>query len=220
MYEYGTRTIEFQATDEGYSMEPYGKYEWILFNRYDRIEGATDRTTATPLDHVDLDAGEVREAIFPMALVTVDTADVDLTVVAPDGGRFGRLKSEFMNRSRGPFQRLRSGYGVAAGEYRIYLKGHRPTSYEIDVRIAGPHGVRLSVTRTAQIKADETQVYAATVPETADGTETFEAIDSGDERSRRLSTVAVAVGSGIAVGAGSHYLWTRGADEPSAGRDE
>jgi len=204
-YEHSTQIIEFEETDNGFTMEPYGKYEWILFNRYDRIEDATQRTAATPLDHVDLDTAQLKEMIFPTALVTVDTTDVDLTVADPNGSRLGRLRSEFMNRSLGGVSRLRSEYGARAGAYRIRLYGHRSTPYELRVRIAGPDGTRLVVSHTGQIEADETQMYTATVPETADRAGSFEPVDRG--RGRLPVTVA-AVG-GLTAGAGAHYLWTK-----------
>lgn len=215
-YEHGTRVIEFDRRDDGFVMDPYDTYEWMLFNRYDRIEDATDREPATPADHVDLDAVNVREAIFPTALVTVDTAAVDLAVDDPNGGRLGRLRSDFMNLSRGPVARVRSTYGADAGTYRIRLYGHESTQYELQVRIAGPDGARLSVTETARIDAGETQEFVATVPNSATETGSFE---PDDRNPGRVPATAMAAAGGVAAGAGAHYLWSRHT-QPSSTDDE
>lgn len=205
-YEHQTQVIEFTETADGIVMEPYGRYRWVLFNRYDRIEDATGRSTATPLDHVNLDAAQLREAIFPTALVTVDTSDIDLTIVNPNGGRLGRIRGEFMDRSRGPVSRLRSAYGAAAGDYQIRLYGHQSTTYELAVRIAGPNGSRLSVVHSDQIEAEETQVFTATVPETADETGTFELTE---QEFGRIPVAIAAASGGLVVGVGAHYAWQK-----------
>ncbi|WP_418280328.1 hypothetical protein [Halorubrum sp. DTA98] len=205
-YGHRPRVLEFEATTDGIEMVPYGNYEWLLFNRYDRIEEATGRATATPLDHVDISPARFRDEIFPTALVTVDTPDVELTISDPNGGRLGRLRSDFMDRSRGPVARVRSAYGVDAGEYRIDLHGRRSTPYELRVHIAGPNGTRLSVAHADRIGNSETKTFIATVPETADETGTFEPFD---RRFGRLPIAAASAGGGVAAGAGLHYLWHR-----------
>lgn len=209
-YGRATRAIEFEETADGLAMQPYDKYERVLFNRHDRIEAATDRATVTPLDHVDVGAEELRESVFPLALVTVDTQDVDLALVDPNGRRLGRLGSDFMDRSRGSVVRLRSAYGADPGTYRVRLYGHRATPYELQVRIAGPDGTRLSTSHAARIETGETQEFAATVPDAPDGTGTFEPVE------RRIGRLPLAVGAasgGAALGAGAHYLWRRHRDD-------
>lgn len=204
LYDRQRRTIEFERTERGLSMRPYGRYTRFLFNRYDRIEDATGREDASPLDHTDLGATEVRESLFPMALVTVDSEDVDLAVSTPGGGRLGRTRGAFMDRSRWRHPRLRFAYGVDSGRYRIGILGRKTTAYTLRARVVGRAGGSLDATRSGTVEAGETRTYDATVPDDPDEEGGLEPVSDGTP----WTTVA-GVAGGAALGVGACYLWAR-----------
>lgn len=210
-YEYRRQTIELERTDDSYRMEPYRQYTHLLFNRYDRIEQATDRVTASPLDHLEVEASQLREELFPTALVTVDTTDVDLSVSRPSDRPLGRLRGAYMDSSRGAFPRLRCGYGISAGEYRIAIVGSRETDYQLRVRIAEPAGARVDETRYDRIESGETHTYVVEVPESADETGTVQRVE-GESGLGRLAAVGA---GGAAIGAGAYHVWRRTGDGDS-----
>ena len=195
------------TTDSRLAMKPYGRYTRFLFNRYDRIDDATGRS-ATPLDHLEYGRDAVRESLFPVALVTADTAAVDLSIARPNVGQLNRLSGEFMDRTRGSFPRMQYAYGVENGRYRVTVYGQQETDYEIRVRLAGEDGARLDTTRTDRISAGESHVYTAAVPATADEEGTLER--QGDRRwAETVGAAGVGVGLGAAGGAGAYHLWNR-----------
>lgn len=202
-YEPRRRAVTIDRTDDGgRSMQPYGQYTHLLFNRYDRIEAAADRSSAAPSDHLEMRPEEIREALFPTALVTVDTADVSLSVSRPSGRPLERLRGSFMDRSNGVFPRLRFGYGIDTGRFRIALVGKRDTEYDLRVRIAGPDGVRVDDSATDRIESGETHSYVGTVPDSPDELGGLERVDTTGSPWR---FGAVALG-GSAVGAGAYHI--------------
>ncbi len=219
IYDGRTFTLEFAdsganadmetdtTTDSRLAMKPYGRYTRFLFNRYDRIDDATGRS-ATPLDHLEYGRGSVRESLFPVALVTADTAAVDLSIARPNGGHLNRLSGEFMDRTRGDFPRMQYAYGVENGRYRVTVYGQQETDYEVRVRIAGEDGARLDTTRTDRISGGESHVYTAAVPATADEEGTLER--QGESRwAETIGLAGVGVGLGAAGGVGAYHLWNR-----------
>lgn len=211
-YEHRIRTLEFDRIEGGYEVRPYEAYDGVLFNRHDRIEAATGRSDVSPFDHFDGDPSRLRETMFPTALVTVDTADVDLGIAGPSGSRFDRLVSDFMDVTRGDVSHIRTAYGIKPGTYRIHIHGRRRTAYDLRVRIAGPADTRLSASRTAAIEAGEVHVYEAIVPENADERGELRRVDEGNGRSIRIETMAGTAG-GFAAGIGAYHLWRRRRNE-------
>lgn len=207
-YEDRVRILEFDATDGGYEVRPYDQYTGVLFNRHDRIEVATGRSGVTLFDHFDGNPVRIREAIIPTALVTVDTADVDLGIVDPNGSRFDRLVSDFMDASRGGLARIRAGYGIEPGVYRIHIHGRRRTAYDLHVRIAGPAETRLSASRIAAIDAGEIHIYEATVPENSGESGNLELVDDSNDGGILSAAIAGTAG-GFVTGMGAYHLWNR-----------
>lgn len=210
-YESHRRRLEFREVNDTIRMEPYGKYEHLLYNRWDRIEAATGREQASPLDHLNLGVDAVRDSLFPMALVTVDAADVELSVRRPDGRLVGRLQSEFMDPTRGRYSRMRFGYGVDEGEYRIALLGRAETVYALRIRVTDRDGVRLDSIHEATIGAGETQNFVARVPNSAGETGALEPTEEPCDRTRATGMTG-GVAGGLALGAGAYYLWNQRRD--------
>lgn len=195
---YGTTqpTLRFIQSDGALTMEPYDRYTHLLFNRYDRIEQATGRDRATPLEHLSVGRPTVREALLPVVVILSDTTDATLTVTGPDGRALDRLRGRFMHRDRGAHARIRTRYGADRGTYRIGVYGTSATAYDLTAVAADTDGVIVDESRSGHVAAGELHTYALTVP---DGDEGRVARD-GDDRIRPAVIGGAAVG-GVAAGA-------------------
>lgn len=206
VYDGRRPALRFEPDGDGLSMRPYGKYTHALFNQYDQIGRATDRNGATPLDHQTAGEQTVRESLFPLALVAVDTDDVGLVVTAPDGSRVDRVRATHMDRDPGGTDRLRSLYGALPGTYRIDVLGDTGTTYELTTTVVGLDGTAVDATETGSLDAGESHEYELTVTDD-DGT-------VGRAGGRSWPLVAGGVAGGLAVGALTHRaVRRRGSDE-------
>jgi len=169
-YQQRTPTLQFTRDGNTASMRPYRQYTKIVFNRYDQIEQATDRSDVGPLDHVRVDQTTAREELFPTMVVTADTDAVNLTAVGPGGTELERMTSEHMVRSRGRYPRLRRRHGAAPGTYRLGVYGTDETDYELSVAVADPESAIVNVTQTAGIGVDERHEYDLEITDAGDGT--------------------------------------------------
>lgn len=195
--------LRFDHGDGGLSMQPYGRYTGILFNRYDQIERATDRGTASPLDHLSVDRSTVRASLFPLALVSVDAAATKLAVVAPDGEELDRIRGTYMDRSRGENAHVRSRYGAEPGTYRIAVFGREATDYELTTVVAGPGRTIVEATHANSIGAGALHEYELAIPDSGEGTV---------ERTRRGGLHPALLGGavgGVAAGAIGHRTLQR-----------
>ena len=168
-YRNGLTELQFDRAEGTPTMEPYGQYTGVLFNRYDRIERATERENASPLDHLTVGRSVLRASLFPHVLVMVDSAAVELSVVAPDGTTVDRIRGAHMDRSRGDFDRIRSLYGAAPGTYRVGVFGNESADYELTVTVADEDGPIVDETRSASIAAGELHEYDLEVPGDGEG---------------------------------------------------
>jgi hypothetical protein len=205
-YRADTPTLRFDRTDGTFSMRPYEQYTGALFNRYDQIERATGREDASVLDHLTVGRRRLRESLFPLALVLVDVDDVAVGVVAPDGTSVDRIRSAYMNRSRGEYARIRSLYGAEPGTYWIGVLGDQGTGYELRTVVADAGGAVLDATRSATVDAGDVHVYDLAVPTDGGGS-----VDRADGTWRRDVLVggAGAVGGAAAGVAGVRALRRR-----------
>lgn len=183
------------------SMAPYGQYTGALFNRFDRIDLASDRDGASPLDHLTVDRSTLRAALFPLVLVLVDVDDVSLAVDGPDGDELGRISGTYMDRSRGDYPRVRTGYGARPGTYRVGVFGHEETAYELTAVAAGPDGTLVNATRRATIGSGAMHEYELEVR--TDGSGSLARTDGDLER------LALATGAGVLGGAAAAALGYR-----------
>lgn len=168
-YRDGRSVLQFVREGNGLSMQPYRGYTGALFNRYDRIERATGRRDAGPLDHLRVDRATVRASLFPVVLVLVDTEAVDLVVVDPEGAPLERLRGTHMDRTRGEAARMRARYGAVPGTYRISVLGNRRTEYEVEVNVSGLDGEIVHAGHAAGIRAGAVHEYELVVPESGVG---------------------------------------------------
>jgi hypothetical protein len=199
-YRGSTATVRFERDGDGVSMVPYQQYTHALFNRYDRIERAANRERATPLDHVTADRSTLRESLFPFVLVRVDSPDVSLAVVGPDGAELDRLRGRYADRSRGEYARVRSRYGAAPGRYCVCVFGDRTAAYEMAVDAVDADGAVLREKRTATVEAAERHDYDVEIPERGAGT----LRRSKRDRLRAALTGGAGVVGGVAVGAAGY----------------
>lgn len=198
-------TLRFDRSGGALAMRAYGRYTHVLFNRYDQIERATGRGRASPLDHLRVGPSTVHESLFPVVVVTTDTEDAELAVVAPDGTELQRIRGGLMDGSRGDLARLRSLYGADSGTYRVGVFGTRRTDYELRALAADADGAVVRAVRTGTVGSGELHEYALDVPEDGDGTMVRErrgGVPSG------LVGGAGAIG-GVAVGVASHRAFQR-----------
>jgi hypothetical protein len=183
-------------------MVPYGRYRHLLFNRYDRIEQATGRAEASPLQHLAIDRATLRDSLFPLVVVLSDTADATLTVIAPDGEELDRLRSTHMDRSRGDHARVRRRYGAEPGTYRIGVYGAATTEYELTAIAVEADGVLVDETRSGAVEAGEHHTYGLTVP-----AETTGSLQRDGRSGLGPALVGGAAAGGVALGAvGLHVL--------------
>lgn len=196
-------SIRFDRRDGGLWMQPYGRYTGVLFNRFDQIERAADRETASPLDHLTVDRATVRASLFPLALVSVDAADTKLSVVAPDGEELDRVRGTYMDRSRGDYAHVRSRYGADPGTYRIGVFGLEATDYELTALVAGPDRSIVEATRSAAVGPGELHEYDLDIPD--EGAGTLERAGRGGLRPALLGGAA----GGVAAGALGHRALQR-----------
>lgn len=196
-YRSGPLELVFDREEETATMRPYGRYTRLLFNQYDRIERASDRDLASPLDHLTVGRSTVRSSLFPLALVLVDTNDVEVTVVAPDGTELDRTRGTHMDRDRGSYARMRSLYGASPGTYRIDLFGHEDTDYELRAVVCDTDGTLVDSTRSGTIGVGEVHEYDLEIPEDGEGT----MARTGDDVLGSAAVVGGAAVGGAAVGA-------------------
>jgi hypothetical protein len=199
-YQRDRLELRFDRNGEDLSMRPYGIYTGVLFSRYDRIEAATDRTRPGPLDHVTVGRERFEESLFPLALITASTEDVELAVVGPEDRQMRRLQGEYSDETRGEHSRVCSRYGVEPGAYRISVYGVRATDYELAVRVADADGAVVDETRVASIRPGEVHGYDLEIPEDSEGS--LRRVQSGSRPIRLLAAGAVGVAAG-AVGYGA-----------------
>lgn len=188
--------LRFTRDGDTVSMDAYGRYTGVLFNRYDRIERATDREDASPLDHLTVDRSTLRASLFPLALVMVDTADVELTVVAPDGEELDRVRGTYMDRTREEYARVRSRYGATPGTYRIAVFGEDQVDYEVTTIVADDDGVVVDTTHDGTIEPGEFHEYDLEIAGSGRGS-----MDRQDGRLQRATLVGAGAVGGMAVGA-------------------
>lgn len=205
-YVSATSELVFRGDGDDYVMEPYREYTHMLFNRYDRIEASTDRSTATPIDHLRVDESRLRDALFPLGVVVRTSGRVELEVVGPDGGPLDRTRGRFMDRTRGDHTRIRAAYGVPPGTYRITVYGTEAGTYELSALAGGADGDgHIDATRSASI--DHGAVHEYSLELSPDGTGTLTRV------ARTVRPVAVIGGgiAGLAAGALGYraYLRTR-----------
>jgi|GEM_PF-2263631 len=172
-YRGGGPTLRFDRGSEGLTMQPYGQYTGMLYNRFDRIERATGRDLASPVDHLTVDEATVREELFPLSLVLVD-ADagveaVDVSVVDPSGEPTDRLRGTAMDRSRGEYDRMRTRYGAEPGVHRVDVFGNDDTGYELRAVVADEDRVLVEASHSATITAGEVHEYDLAIPDTGEG---------------------------------------------------
>ena len=205
-YVDGPPALVFDRVDGTVAMRPYGRYTGVLFNRYDRIERASDREVASPLDHLTVDRQAVRSSLFPLALVLVDSDAVEVTVVDPDGEELERTRGAYMDRSRGTHARVRSLYGADPGTYRIGVFGDDATDYGLRVVVADEDGPVVDWTASNSIDAGELHEYDVEVPE--DGRGTVAAASGGWLQSGLVCGAGLA-GAAAAGAIGYHVLGSR-----------
>lgn len=201
-YQQKRSVLRFTRTDGSVTMEPYGQYTHLLFNRYDRIEQSTDRDQPSPLEHVRVDRSTLADALFPVVVVLSETVAAELTVTDPAGEELDRLRGTFMDRRRGDHARIRTAYGADPGTYRIGVFGTDGGPYELTALAADTDGVIVDETRSGAVEPGELHTYELTVPADAAG-----ALGRVDREWLRPALVAGGAAGAMAVGAiGNHVV--------------
>ena len=203
VYDGRRPALRFEPDGDGFSMRPYGQYTHALFNQYDQIAQATDRGNGTPMDHQTGGEATVRESLFPLALVAVDTDDVHLAVTGPGENNVDRVRATHMDREPADNDRLRSLYGAPPGTYRIDVFGDAGTTYELTTTVVGLDGVAVDATETGTLETGQRHEYELTVTDDRDGT------IGRDGGGRSWPLVAGGVAGGLAVGALTHRALRR-----------
>lgn len=199
------------------AVRPYGNgYDEFVFDRRGRASGTRPDGGADQSSRADQsgradpvvgppDDGNP-ESLFDLALFLVDSPDVALTVVGPDGRAVGRDTATYSDRSRTAYARMRYRYGFAPGRYDVRVVGEADAEYALRAVVADAEGPRLDVRRTRTIEAGEVHRYAAAVPEA--GTGSLDRLTGG--RSWRGTLGAVGLGAGVAGVAAGAYARLRG----------
>ncbi|MFC7068612.1 hypothetical protein [Halobaculum lipolyticum] len=196
-YDRHQPTVTFVHGTDGPRMRPYGGYSGLLYTRYDQIERATDRTRADPTDHLAVGADAVRDALFPLLQVAVDTDDVVLKVAAADGAALGRVGGRLAARSRGRTPGIRTRYGVEPGRYRVTVVARRDAEFTLSGVVADRDAVPLDVRLSDEVAAGEVRRYSLVVPP---GDEAASLAPADREGAGPDPWVAVGAGVGVAAG--------------------
>jgi hypothetical protein len=152
----------------------YHDFDAFVFNRWDRAIEA-DAESRVPAREGSADSfGHLLDCAVRF---TVDTCDVSLSVVDPDGNPVGRNRSPHMDTSRTEVSHTRYRYGADSGEYRVAVVGERPATYSLHAQAAGVDGSHLDRRVEASIDAGRVHEYAARVPEGPDGNGSFRRTD-------------------------------------------
>ncbi|WP_439028613.1 hypothetical protein [Haloarchaeobius sp. DT45] len=169
-------TLRFERDGDELVMRPFqsGSYTYtrVLFNRHDRIERATGRRLSTPLDHLTVGQSKVREGLLPFGLVLVDSADVELSVVGPEGEAYDRLWAPHMDRTRGEYSRMRPLYGAKPGSYQIRVLGTGDTTYELQTVVVDAETALVEDSQQEAITPGELHAYELTVNDDGTGSVT------------------------------------------------
>lgn len=185
--------LRFDRASGTPAMRPYGRYTHVLFNRYDQIDRATDRSLVSPLDHFHIDAAMVRESLFPFVLVLVDTTAVDLTVRSPNGSSLDRIRATHMERRRCIYPRIRTLYGAEPGTYYVSVSGNESTAFELTAIVAEPDTVALDTTFEGEVAVGEHHDFQLTVLQRGTG--------RLRQENTRFRSPAVSGGVGVLAGA-------------------
>lgn len=192
-------TVAFERGPDGPRMRPFGGYVGLLYTRYDQIDRATDRERPGPMDHLSVGPDAVREAMFPLLQVAVDTDGVALRLAPPGGSAVGRVAGRFAARSRGRTPAIRTRYGVEPGRYRVSVVGRRDAEFTLRGVVADADGVPLDVRLSDAVAAGEVRSYALAVP-SGDDDASLAPTEGSRERGGTDARVAVAAGAGVAAG--------------------
>lgn len=193
--------LRFESVNGSLRMTPYRQYTHLLFNRFDRIEQTGVRDTATPLDHLTLNAAEIAASLFPFALVLADTSNVTLDVLTPSGEPVHRLSSPEMDRFRDEYPRVRSLHGTQPGTYHVSVYAHEPTDYTVRTIVADPDGAIVDESRVDTIDAGQRHTYTLEIPRTGSGS--FQ--PTASDRWRPVVFGA----AGMAAGAAGYWVYDR-----------
>lgn len=198
-YRGGSTTLRFQREDTGFSMQPYRHHTNLLFNRFDQIERAAERETASPLDHLTIDRSTVLASLFPLAVFTVDAENVEIAVVGPDGDGVDRMRGTHMDRTQGETAGIRTRYGASPGTYRIGVFATDTTDYELTTMIADTDRTLVDESRTATIDLGERHEYVLEVAE--EGSHSLDRSGGGSVRPTLVGGAGAVVGATVgAVG--------------------
>jgi hypothetical protein len=147
----------------------YYDYDAFVFNRWDRaIRADAERRVPAREDSDGFD-----HLLDCAVRFTVDTCDVSLSVVDPDGNPVGRNRSPHMDTSRTEVSHTRYRYGASPGEYRVAVVGEREATYSLHAQAASVDGSHLDRRVEAAIDPGRVHEYVARVPEGPDGDGVF-----------------------------------------------
>jgi hypothetical protein len=109
-----------------------------------------------------------------------------------------------MDRSRGPYARVRSLYGATAGTYRLLVYGTRAAEYELRAIVTAPDETVVDEARSAALDVGETHAYELHVPESGPGW-----LRRATDRAPEPVVVGSAAVGGVVAGAAGYRTVSR-----------
>jgi hypothetical protein len=178
----------------------FAEYDAFVFNRWDRaIRAGAEVTEPCRSDDRD-DFGHLLSRVVRVA---VDTPDVSLALVDPDGTPVGRNTADYMDRERSDVSATRYRYDAPAGRYRLAVVGAEKTNYDLRVQVAGVESGTLDTAVSTSVASGGVHEYALDVPE--DETPTLSRVgENPTAMLPNLDPASTAVG--LAGGAALMYL--------------
>ncbi|KAB1198114.1 MULTISPECIES: hypothetical protein [Haloferax] len=178
----------------------YAEYDAFVFNRWDRAIRSNADTTSPVESNSRDDFGHLLKRVVRVA---VDTKDVSLAIVDPDGNPVGRNNSGYMDRRRTDVWATRYRYDAPPGRYRLAVVATRETDYEMRVQVAGLETEALDTRISKAMASGEVHEYVVDVPER--GTPSIARVyENPTTLIPNLDPASVAVG--VASGAALTYL--------------
>ncbi|XVH30504.1 hypothetical protein ACNS7O_08830 [Haloferacaceae archaeon DSL9] len=189
-----TPTVDINHRGDTETMESYGRYRTVLYNRRDRqtavAAGAPETISSETVPKATV------EDTFRFVLFLVDSPAVQLATIGPEKRAISRDLSPFMNVDATEYHTMSYRYGAPTGEYRVAVTAAEETTYQLVAKAASTDGELLERTIDATIEEGEIHGYLATLPATGEGGSIERITGAVDWRHVAAGLGATAVGAG------------------------